>query len=179
VGRYNKVPKPNSSSSSAVEVTQESLEVPQDPVHSDDDVPRETTGSALSRPPADINVCGTVTQFTPTPTPPPGYDPYRGGVKRADEDSKIIDTIVFVRNLHEDITEERMRVVFTTYGKIDSCILMSKCTDYTYGFVEFSTRAEAEAAVQSLNGKSGLFVEPANNSQLALLRYSLYHDEDG
>jgi len=72
-------------------------------------------------------------------------------------------TNVFVGNLNEGTTEEQLAKVFKAYGQVDSCVVMNKTTDKTYGFVEFSTIAEAQAAVAGLNGQSGLMVKFANN----------------
>ncbi|WOL19088.1 hypothetical protein Cni_G27885 [Canna indica] len=62
---------------------------------------------------------------------------------------------VFVKNLSESTTEERLQEIFGEYGKITSCVVMrdgdgkSKC----FGFVNFENPDEAAGAVQELNGK--------------------------
>ncbi|WOL19087.1 polyadenylate-binding protein 2 [Canna indica] len=62
---------------------------------------------------------------------------------------------VFVKNLSESTTEERLQEVFGEFGKITSCVVMregdgkSKC----FGFVNFENPDEAARAVQELNGK--------------------------
>merc|ERR1719491_1053141 len=77
--------------------------------------------------------------------------------------AKPTHTNVFVGNLNEGTSESAIEKVFRAYGKVDSCVVMNKTTDKTYGFVEFSTIAEAQAAVSGLNGQSGLLVKFANN----------------
>merc|ERR1719359_2270825 len=78
-------------------------------------------------------------------------------------DEKPTHPNVFVGNLNEGISEAQLEKVFKAYGQVDSCVVMNKTTDRTYGFVEFSTIAEAQASISGLNGQSGLVVKFAND----------------
>jgi len=91
-----------------------------------------------------------------------GYSKGDWGGKGATKGSH---TNVFVGNLNEGTSEEQLEKVFRAYGQVDSCYIMNK-TDKTYGFVEFSTCKEAEAAIEGLDGKSGLVVKFANNDKV-------------
>jgi len=69
---------------------------------------------------------------------------------------------VFVGGLPEGVTEDRLLALFSPHGKIKSCLVSQK-GDSTYGLVEFSTVAEAEGAIQQMNGQAGWLVKFANN----------------
>lgn len=92
-----------------------------------------------------------------------GKGGYQNNASASPPSGKVSHTNVFVGNLNEGTTEGQLEKVFKAYGQVDSCVVMNKTTDKTYGFVEFSTIAEAQAAVAGLNGQSGLLVKFANN----------------
>jgi len=68
---------------------------------------------------------------------------------------------LIVNYLPLSFRERHIRKLFSVYGTIESCRVMRFAQDGRtlskgYGFVDFSTRAEAEAAVKALNGKNVL-----------------------
>ncbi len=63
---------------------------------------------------------------------------------------------IYVGNLSRDVTEADLRQLFETYGTVQSAaIITDKFSGESrgFGFVEMSTKAEAEAAITDLNGK--------------------------
>jgi len=68
---------------------------------------------------------------------------------------------LIVNYLPLSFRERHIRKLFSVYGTIESCRVMRFAQDGRtlskgYGFVDFSTREEAEAAVKALNGKNVL-----------------------
>ncbi len=64
---------------------------------------------------------------------------------------------IYVGNLSYEVTEDELAAEFGTYGKVDSVAVPSdKISGRPRGFafVEMSSKAEAEAAIAGLNGKS-------------------------
>jgi len=62
---------------------------------------------------------------------------------------------IYVGNLSHEVTEEDLRQAFETFGEVTSAkIIMDKFSGVSrgFGFVEMSTKAEAEAAITGLNG---------------------------
>jgi len=82
--------------------------------------------------------------------------------------SKPTHTNVFVGNLKEGLTDAQLEKVFKSYGVVDSCVVMNKGEDKTFGFVEFSTIAEAQAAIEGMNGQEGLVVKFSNNDNVPM-----------
>ncbi len=63
---------------------------------------------------------------------------------------------LLVRNLSRKTTEEELKILFSTFGKIQSCTLvLDKETKQSkgFGFVEMPNPGDAKAAVKNLNGK--------------------------
>jgi len=63
---------------------------------------------------------------------------------------------VYVGNLSPDSTEQQLRDLVTPFGKTDSvALVMDKVTGKAkgFGFVEFGSDAEANAAIAGLHGK--------------------------
>ena len=63
---------------------------------------------------------------------------------------------IFVGNLARDATEEDLSTLFATYGRVDrASVLKDKFTGEPrgFGFVEMENKAEAQAAINGLNGK--------------------------
>jgi len=63
---------------------------------------------------------------------------------------------IYVGNLSYDVSEENLRQAFGAFGQVDSAsIVKDKYSGQPrgFGFVEMSDRAEAQAAIQNLNGK--------------------------
>ena len=63
---------------------------------------------------------------------------------------------IYVGNLSRDATEDDLRAAFQPFGPVDSVtVITDKFTGQPRGFafVEMSGRAEAQAAIQGLNGK--------------------------
>ena len=63
---------------------------------------------------------------------------------------------IYVGNLSHDVLEEDLRQSFETFGQIDSVtILKDKYSGESkgFGFIEMSSAEDAQAAMDSLNGK--------------------------
>jgi len=63
---------------------------------------------------------------------------------------------IYAGNLSYETTEEDLRLAFEAFGKVESAtIIKDKYSDRSkgFGFVEMPTAAEAQAAVEGLNGK--------------------------
>lgn len=63
---------------------------------------------------------------------------------------------VFVKNLPDSLTEEKLRELFSQFGEITSAMIRrddSTGSSKMFGFVTFADRAAAKAAVDALNGK--------------------------
>lgn len=82
--------------------------------------------------------------------------------------SKPTHTNVFVGSLKEGLTDAQLEKVFRAYGTVDSCVVMNKGEDKTYGFVEFSMISEAQAAIAGMNGQEGLIVKFSNNDNVPM-----------
>mmetsp|Transcript_13464 Transcript_13464/g.21224 ORF Transcript_13464/g.21224 Transcript_13464/m.21224 type:complete len:948 (+) Transcript_13464:94-2937(+) len=97
----------------------------------------------------------------------------KGGFGKGDgkpsvfSNSKPTHTNVFVGSLKDGLTNAQLEKVFKSYGTVDSCVVMDK-EGKTYGFVEFSTIAEAQAAIEGMNGQEGLVVKFSNNDNVPM-----------
>jgi len=62
---------------------------------------------------------------------------------------------LYIKNLDDDIDEDKLRVVFTPFGVITSCKIMKdmKGNGKGFGFVCYTTPEEATKAVTEMNGK--------------------------
>ncbi len=63
---------------------------------------------------------------------------------------------VYVGNLSRQVTEEDLRQAFEAFGKVESVnIIKDKFTGEPrgFGFVEMPAKAEAQSAINELNGK--------------------------
>jgi RNA recognition motif-containing protein len=63
---------------------------------------------------------------------------------------------IYVGNLSFDVSEENLRQVFEPFGQVSSItIIKDKYSGQSrgFGFVEMPDRAQAQAAIESLNGK--------------------------
>jgi len=75
--------------------------------------------------------------------------------ERIQMNSQKAFTNVFVKNLPEDVDEEKLKTMFASFGNIQSAVIMreddgkSKC----FGFVNFDTPEEASEAVSGMNDK--------------------------
>ncbi|KAM0756209.1 polyadenylate binding protein [Meredithblackwellia eburnea MCA 4105] len=82
-------------------------------------------------------------------------------LKRSYEQKKYETTLkyqgvnLYVKNLDDDVTEEKLQAEFEPFGQITSCKIMSdeKGVSKGFGFVCFSAPDEATKAVTELNGK--------------------------
>jgi RNA recognition motif-containing protein len=64
---------------------------------------------------------------------------------------------IYVGNLSYDVTEEELKQEFLAYGEVTSVsIITDKYSGRPkgFGFVEMASKAEAEAAITGLNGKT-------------------------
>lgn len=62
---------------------------------------------------------------------------------------------LFVGNLSFDSTEASIREAFTPYGRVESVtVIIDRDTGHSrgFGFVEMATEAEAENAINGMNG---------------------------
>ena len=63
---------------------------------------------------------------------------------------------IYVGNLSFETTEQDLETAFTPFGQVDAARLISdrdSGRSKGFGFVEMPNNAEAEAAIQALNGK--------------------------
>jgi len=63
---------------------------------------------------------------------------------------------IYVGNLSRDVTEEDLQQAFGAFGQVESVsIIKDKFSGESrgFGFVEMPARAEAQAAIDGLNGK--------------------------
>ena len=68
----------------------------------------------------------------------------------------VIQMKLLIRNLTRNTTEAELKVLFETYGSVQSCTLvLDKDTGISkgFGFVEMPKIGEAKAAMKNLNGK--------------------------
>jgi len=64
---------------------------------------------------------------------------------------------IYVGNLSREVTEEELRQEFTAFGEVTSVsIIKDKYSGQSrgFGFVEMPSKAEAEAAITGLKGKT-------------------------
>ena len=62
---------------------------------------------------------------------------------------------IYVGNLSYEVTEEDLKLAFEPYGKVDSAnIIKDKYSGQSkgFGFVEMPSKAEAQSAIDGLNG---------------------------
>jgi len=63
---------------------------------------------------------------------------------------------IYVGNLSYDVTAEELQTAFEGFGKVDSVgIITDKMSGRSkgFGFIEMAEKAEAQAAIEGLNGK--------------------------
>ena len=63
---------------------------------------------------------------------------------------------IYVGNLSHEVTEEDLRVAFESFGQVESAtIIKDKYSGESkgFGFVEMLSKAEAQSAIDGLNGK--------------------------
>jgi RNA recognition motif-containing protein len=63
---------------------------------------------------------------------------------------------IYAGNLSYDTTEDELKQAFEPFGQIESLVIIKdKLSGRSkgFGFVEFATRSEGEAAIEALNGK--------------------------
>jgi len=97
-----------------------------------------------------------------------------GGANDWNQDDKVFsDTKLFVGNLPVDVSEEALRYVFGTYGKVANIRLMGggARNGSVCAFVEFNVKEDADTAVRTLHevyemkpGTGKIIVKKANNT---------------
>jgi len=63
---------------------------------------------------------------------------------------------ILVRNLSRKTTEDQLKTMFVSFGKVQSCtIVMDQKTNISkgFGFIEMPKSGEAKVAIKTLNGK--------------------------
>ena len=63
---------------------------------------------------------------------------------------------IYVGNLSHELTEEELREAFETFGQVTSAkIIADRYSGVSrgFGFVEMTTKSEAQAAITGLNGR--------------------------
>jgi RNA recognition motif-containing protein len=63
---------------------------------------------------------------------------------------------IYVGNLSHEITDEDLRLAFESYGQVESAKVIKDKYDGQskgFGFVEMPAKAEAQSAINGLNGK--------------------------
>lgn len=76
--------------------------------------------------------------------------------QKAERQKKYIGVNVYVKNLNEDVDDEKLRSFFGKFGNITSAVVMKdnvSAKSKGFGFVCFSTTEEANKAVMSMNGQ--------------------------
>ncbi|MEB3753048.1 RNA-binding protein [Acinetobacter sp. MD2(2019)] len=61
---------------------------------------------------------------------------------------------ILVRNLERNVTEDELNTLFKTYGKIESCVIVTDAAtgkSKGFGFVEMPNPREAIKAIKALN----------------------------
>jgi RNA recognition motif-containing protein len=69
---------------------------------------------------------------------------------------KEIRMNIYVGNLSNEVTEEDLKQAFETFGEVESVkIIKDKYTNRSkgFGFVEMTSKAEGQSAIDGLNGK--------------------------
>jgi RNA recognition motif-containing protein len=64
---------------------------------------------------------------------------------------------IYAGNLSRDVTEDELRKEFEAFGKVDSVTIVRdrySGQPRGFGFVEMPTKAEGQAAIAGLNGKT-------------------------
>jgi polyadenylate-binding protein len=66
----------------------------------------------------------------------------------------VDSTNLFVKFLPSDLTDENFKDLFSNFGVVKSCKIVrnEKLNSLGYGFVRFSTKKEAELALNKMNG---------------------------
>jgi len=79
---------------------------------------------------------------------------------------EIKEMNIFVGSLSYDVTENELREEFEAHGIVNSVkIIVDRDTNRSkgFGFIEMDDKAEGEAAIESINGKSIMGREVAVN----------------
>ena len=61
---------------------------------------------------------------------------------------------IYAGNLSYDVTEEELQKEFAAFGQVASVTIPSDGRSKGFGFVEMPNKAEADAAIAGLNGKT-------------------------
>lgn len=81
-------------------------------------------------------------------------------------------TNLYVKNIDDTFSDDKLKEIFSKYGKVASCVIMKdeKQKSKGFGFVCFSTLDEANKALSELNGKmvgsKPLYVSVAQRKQI-------------
>ncbi|MTI89096.1 MAG: RNA-binding protein [Balneolaceae bacterium] len=62
---------------------------------------------------------------------------------------------IYVGNLSYDVSDDQLKEVFEAFGEVSSCKIITdrqSGRSKGFGFVEMDNTAEAEAAIENLNG---------------------------
>lgn len=73
-----------------------------------------------------------------------------------EKNEKYKNLNLYVKNLEEDVDDEKLKEMFDTFGEISSAVVMKdaeKGTSRGFGFVCFAEAEDAEKALKELNGK--------------------------
>ncbi|CAF0767543.1 unnamed protein product [Rotaria sordida] len=62
---------------------------------------------------------------------------------------------IFVGNIHRDISKHDLEDIFENYGRVVRCELKQGASNFasSYGFLEFESGSDAEAAIKGENGR--------------------------
>ncbi|MFQ5627932.1 MAG: RNA recognition motif domain-containing protein [bacterium] len=63
---------------------------------------------------------------------------------------------IYVGNLSRSVSQDSLQQLFEAFGKVDSAVIIKdkfSGESKGFGFVEMSTKSEAEAAMAELNGR--------------------------
>ena len=78
------------------------------------------------------------------------------GKHQKESKGKERDMNIYVGNLSYEVTDENLQEAFAAFGQVSSArVVRDRDTGRSrgFGFVEMPTQAEAQAAIQGLNGK--------------------------
>jgi RNA recognition motif-containing protein len=92
---------------------------------------------------------------------------------------------IFIGRLHNEVTEQEIIKLFSTYGKVEQCFISKQKVNHRsrgYGFVLMMSEREAQEAISKLDGyefyEVPIMVKPAREGDIRFLNGSRPVDDD-